>query len=70
MSVVSSRCHTYIPIYEELFPPTNHYSWPFRSVVRSVVVHPEVVGSTPGSVTHMSAGVDEGERTYSKAKED
>jgi len=26
VSVVSSRCHTYIPIYEVLFPLTTHHS--------------------------------------------
>jgi len=51
---VSSRCHTCIPTYQVLFPPTTYHSLPFRSVVRSSVAHPEVVGSTPGSVTFPS----------------
>jgi len=54
LGVVSSRCHTYIPIYEVLC----HDSEPFRSVVWSPVAHPEVVGSTPDSVAFPSAGFD------------
>jgi len=58
-TVVSSRCHTYIPIHRVLFPPTTSHSWPFLigGSVLQASTH-EVVGSTSGPATFPFAVCD------------
>jgi len=57
--VVSSRCHTYIPIYEVLFPPTHSSQLTFSEqwFGPHAFTH-EVVGSAPCSATFPFAVCD------------